>query len=207
MRQAGNPSSVDRLRMREMLVFKRTIPGKSPARRIAAERWQQVEKMKITYLIGLLLLPILSYGQNLKTELKNKLNKIDSIVELTNRTEKKYPKGIMEGPIIYSGIFKKNGGWEAYYLRENDSIPLRIRYNLALRKTYESYEFYYSNGKLIYLNLNVTYYRRKNRNESFERKLYFKDSELIFDSNPKIKDYDVKNILETEETTREMIFE
>jgi len=32
MRQAGNPSSVDRLRMREMSVFKRTIPGKSHAR-------------------------------------------------------------------------------------------------------------------------------------------------------------------------------
>lgn len=44
MRQAGNPSSVDRLRMREMLVFKRTIPGKSPARRIAAERYPQAEK-------------------------------------------------------------------------------------------------------------------------------------------------------------------
>ena len=38
MRQAGNPSSVDRLRMREMSVSKRTIPGKSPAQRIAAER-------------------------------------------------------------------------------------------------------------------------------------------------------------------------
>src|SRR5690606_18123275 len=31
MRQAGNPSSVDKLRMREMSVFKRSIPGKSPA--------------------------------------------------------------------------------------------------------------------------------------------------------------------------------
>jgi len=32
MRQAGNRSSIDRLRIREMSVFKRTIPGKSPAR-------------------------------------------------------------------------------------------------------------------------------------------------------------------------------
>ena len=47
MRQAGNPSSVDRLRMREMLVFKRTIPGTSPARRLAAERYQKYET-KIT---------------------------------------------------------------------------------------------------------------------------------------------------------------
>jgi len=45
MRQAGNPSSVDRLRKREMSVFKRTFPGKSPAHRIAAERWQQAEKI------------------------------------------------------------------------------------------------------------------------------------------------------------------
>ncbi len=43
MRQAGNPSSVDKLRMREMSVFKRTIPGKSPARRIAAKRYLQAE--------------------------------------------------------------------------------------------------------------------------------------------------------------------
>jgi len=42
MRQAGNPSSVDNLRIREMSVSKRTIPGKSPARRIAAERYMQV---------------------------------------------------------------------------------------------------------------------------------------------------------------------
>lgn len=32
MRQAGFSSSVDRLRIQEMSVFKRTIPGKSPAR-------------------------------------------------------------------------------------------------------------------------------------------------------------------------------
>jgi len=32
MRQAGNRSSVDKLRIREMSVSKRTIPGKSPAR-------------------------------------------------------------------------------------------------------------------------------------------------------------------------------
>ena len=32
MRQAGNPSSVDKLRMREMSVSRRTFPGKSPAR-------------------------------------------------------------------------------------------------------------------------------------------------------------------------------
>jgi hypothetical protein len=44
MRQARNPSSVDKLRMQEMSVFKRTIPGKSPARRIAAERCATFEK-------------------------------------------------------------------------------------------------------------------------------------------------------------------
>ena len=35
MRQAGKSSSVDKLRMREMFVFKRTIPGKSPARTLS----------------------------------------------------------------------------------------------------------------------------------------------------------------------------
>ena len=32
MRQAGFSSSIDKLRKQEMFVFKRTIPGKSPAR-------------------------------------------------------------------------------------------------------------------------------------------------------------------------------
>ena len=40
MRQTGNPSSVDSLRIREMSVSKRTIPDKSPAQRIAAKRYQ-----------------------------------------------------------------------------------------------------------------------------------------------------------------------
>lgn len=44
MRQAGNRSSIDKLRIREMSVFRRTIPGKSPARRIAAERYVQAEE-------------------------------------------------------------------------------------------------------------------------------------------------------------------
>ena len=45
--------------------------------------------------------------ENLKSELRNELNKIDSIVDLTNRTEKNYSEGIAEGPIIYKSIFRK----------------------------------------------------------------------------------------------------
>jgi len=47
MRQAGNRSSIDKLRIREMSVFKRTIPDKSPARRIAAERCATLKRHTI----------------------------------------------------------------------------------------------------------------------------------------------------------------
>ena len=159
------------------------------------------------YIIGLFFLSQLIHAQNTEALIKNKLNKIDSIVELINKNADNYPEGIMEGPIIYSGLFKKNGGWEAYDLRESDSVPLRIRYNLALKKTYENYEFYYSNGNLIYIYLNVTYYKRKKKNKSFEKKLYIEDSTIIFDNNPEINDYKAKNILKTAKTFRKFMFE
>lgn len=43
MRQAGNPSSVDKLRMRERFRFQKNDTSKNSARRIAAKRWQQAK--------------------------------------------------------------------------------------------------------------------------------------------------------------------
>ena len=168
-----------------------------------------LKKTKITYLIGLLFLPILIYGQNLKSELRNELNKIDSIVDLTNRTEKNYSEGIAEGPIINKSIFRKNGGWEAYFLykEQNGNPPLRIKYNEAGYKTYQKFEFYYQNGELIFAKLNVDFYRGKRKNKPIEKKYYFKNKKLISDSKPELENYGTEYIKRTEETVRIMIYE
>ncbi len=164
--------------------------------------------MKIKYLIVFLTFPLFIFSQNIDEGLKTQLQKIDSIIESINKTDTKYSEGIIEGSIIYSGLFKKNGGWDAYYLydKKNPKIPLRIRYNLALSKTYENYNFYYLNGELIYTRLSVKYYRRKKKNQSFERKYYFKNSTLILDTNPENENYDPENIIKKEKMTREIIF-
>ena len=164
--------------------------------------------MKITYLIGFLLLPILIFGQNLKSELMNEQNKIDSIVNLINRNEKQYSEGIAEGPIIYKSIFRKNGGWEAYYLhKEDENIPLRIKYNEAGYKTYKEFEFYYENGKLIFAKLNVDFYRGKRKNRPAEIKYYFKNSKLISKSKLELEKYGTEYIQLTEQSVRKMLYD
>ena len=148
--------------------------------------------------------PTIIFSQNLDSELM----KIDSIVKYINDTDGELSEGIVEGPIIYRGWFKKNGGWGAYYLRnkQKPNEPMRILYNLAFRKSYESYEFYYSGSNLIFAKLSVTYYRKKYRGKSFEREYYFQNSKLIFDSKPEMEKFNVDYILLTENSTRKLIF-
>lgn len=169
----------------------------------------KLRKMKITYLIGLLIFPILVYSQNDNSDLKNGLNKIDSIVELTNRTEKNYSEGIAEGPIIYKRIFKKNGKWEAYFLykQQSENPPIRIKYYETGNKTYEKFEFYYQNKELIFSKLSVKFYRGKRKDETIGKKYYFKNSKLIFESSSELENYNEKYILRTDKIVRKMIYE
>lgn len=169
----------------------------------------QKKRMKITLLFGLLILCNHTFGQNNKTDFKNELNKIDSIVKSINKNENKYLKGRAEGPIIYKCIFRKNGGWGAHYLykNKNDKLPIRIKYNAADNRTYKKMKFYYQNGELIYSELKVKFYRGKRKNKPIEKKYYFENSKLIFESNSEIEDYNSEYITLTEKSTREMIFE
>ena len=164
---------------------------------------------RITYLIGFLIFPFLIYGQEVNSELKNEINKIDSIIQLTNSTDKNYSEGIAEGPIIYNSLFKKNGGWDAYFLYKdiNDNPPIRIKYSEAGNKAYKQFEFYYQNGKLIFAKLNVNFYRGKHKNKPIEKKYHFKNSKLISDSNPELENYGVDYLTQTERYVRKMIYE
>ena len=165
--------------------------------------------MKITCLIIFLLFPFLIYGQEVNSELKNEINKIDSIIQLTNNTETNFSEGIAEGPIIYQSMFKKNGGWEAYFLYKNlnDNPPIRIKYNEGGNKAYKKFEFYYQNGKLIFAKLNVNFYRGKEKNNPIEKRFYFKNSKLISESNSKSENYGEDYIMQTENYVRKMIYE
>lgn len=163
---------------------------------------------KILYLIEFLFFSILIYGQNPQSDLINELKKTDSIVNFININEKKYSEGISEGPIITKSIFRKNGGWEAYFLYEEkkDNPPIRIKYNESKHKTYQRFEFYYRNEQLIFVKLNVDFYNRKRKNNPIEKKYYFKNSELIFESDPEIDNYKSEYIKQTEQTVRSMIY-
>ncbi|TQI71199.1 hypothetical protein JM79_2126 [Gramella sp. Hel_I_59] len=165
--------------------------------------------MRITYFIGLLFLPFLISGQNLKPKLKEEVNKIDSIVSLTNRTEKNYSEGIAEGPIIYKSLLMKNGGWEAYYLyeKQNDNPPIRILYNEAGYKRYQKFEFYYQNRELIFAKLKVDFYRGKRKNKPIEKEYYYQNSKLLLETNSELKGYGEEYIKLTEKSIRQMIFQ
>ncbi len=168
-----------------------------------------MNKTKKLHFIAFLFFSILIYGQNPKSDLLNELKETDSIVNFINRNEKKYAEGIAEGPIITKSIFRKNGGWEAYFLykEKKDNPPLKIKYNESKYKVYQRFEFYYKNDELIYTKLNVDFYNRKKRNNPIEKKYYFKNSELIFESNPEIDYYKSEYIKQTEQTVRKMIYE
>ena len=165
--------------------------------------------MRFTYLIGLLFIPILTFGQNLKPKLEEEINKIDSVVSLTNRTENNYSEGIAEGPIIYKSVFRKNGGWEAYYLyeKQNDNPPIRILYNEAGYKTYKKFEFYYQNRELIFAKLKVDFYRGKRKDKPVEKEYYYQNSKLILETNSETKGYGEEYIKLTEKSIRQMIYQ
>lgn len=142
-------------------------------------------------------------------ELKSELIKIDSIVKSIDENEARYNEGIVEGPIEYKGLFSRNGGWDAYYLHENkqENNPIRIKYSAAFQKKYESYDYYYENGNLVFISLKVEYYKKRKSNKSFERQYYFRNGNLICDSNPEIKEYSVKEVLLQENIMRKICYD
>jgi hypothetical protein len=58
-------------------------------------------------------------------------------------------------------LFRKNGGWDAYYLSDNGNNPLRIKYSQTGFKTVETYKLYYKNSELIYAEFVEEYLNKK----------------------------------------------
>ena len=167
-------------------------------------------KKTLRNIIIILFFPLTLVGQNNDANIDN-LNEITRItreVAKINLTEKEFNEGIAEGPIIYKSIFRKNGGWTAYYLYENqnDNPPLRIKYSQTAKKGYDEFEFYYKDGKMIFAKL--TEFKNGGRNKGTETKrlFYYKDNELIYTTESEKEKY-AEYIKRTEKSVRKMIYE
>ena len=153
-----------------------------------------------------LIIYISSYGQNEKLEILNEKAKIDSIVEHINYNHNNYSEGIAEGSLVASNPDEK-GGWEVYYLYKDENVnsPIRLIYNEVLEETYKTFEFFYEKEELIFTSLHIDFYEGKGKHKPIEKKFYFKNSKLIYESNNDLKKYDTEYIQRTEEFVFKMI--
>jgi hypothetical protein len=167
-------------------------------------------KKTLRNIIIILFFPLTLVGQNndAKVETLNKITRITREVAEINLTEKEFNEGIAEGPIIYKSIFRKKGGWTAYYLyaKQNDNPPLRIKYSQTAKKGYDEFEFYYKDGKLIFAKLTEIKNRGKNKGTETKRLFYYKENELIYTTESEKEKYSVY-INRTEKSVRKMIYE
>ncbi|WP_417855643.1 hypothetical protein [Xanthomarina gelatinilytica] len=167
-------------------------------------------KKTLRNIIIILFLPLTLVGQNndANVETLNKVTRITREVAEINLTEKEFNEGRAEGPIIYKSLFRKNGGWTAYYLHEkqDDNLPLRIKYSQTAKKGYDEFEFYYRDGKLIFAKLTEIKNRGKNKGTETKRLFYYKDDELIYTTESEKEKY-AEYIKRTEKSVRKMIYE
>jgi len=167
-------------------------------------------KRTLRNIIIILFFPLTLIGQNndANVETLNKVTRITREVTEINLTEKEFNEGIAEGPIIYKSIFRKNGGWTAYYLyeKQDDNPPLRIKYSQTAKKGYEEIEFYYRDGKLIFAKLTEIKNRGKNKGTETKYLFYYKNDELIYATESGKEKY-AEYIKRTEKSVRKLIYE
>ncbi len=162
--------------------------------------------MKNICFLIFLIVYISSYAQNEKLEILNEKAKIDSIVKHIDYNQNKYSEGIAEGSLVALNSDEK-GGWEVYFLYKDENVtkPIRLIYNEVLDETYKTFKFYYEKGELIFTSLNIDFYKGKLKHKPIEKKFYFKNSKLIYESNNELKKYDTEYIQRTEEIVFKMI--
>jgi hypothetical protein len=160
----------------------------------------------LIFRISIFLLPILDYGQESKSEIKHRIEEIDSQIKISDSIGNIQKEGISEGEIRYDHISGKFG-WEAYFINdaENKNQPLRIRYSETQPKANEDLNLYYQNGILVFAELISTPISRKLKlGKSVKKYLYFNGETLIY---PEIIYFDEYNyVLEKEKVIRKMIY-
>jgi hypothetical protein len=163
--------------------------------------------MKYLKITILLLYSIISTGQEINSELKKQLAEIENYKIFIDSTSKNYKEGIAEGPIIYNKLFRKNGGWSAYYLSEKENKPLRIRYSQTGIKTYENLNMYYKNNELIFAEFTEESIKRKKKsNVHNQTKFYFQNGELLHQSNLETTNLDLSELLREEKQIRKYYY-
>jgi hypothetical protein len=160
--------------------------------------------MKHLKIIILLLFSILSNGQEKNSELTLQLSEIENYTKFIDSTSKEHKEGIVEGPIIYKSLFRKNGSWEAYYLSDNKNKPLRIKYSQSGYKTNETYKLYYQNNELIFAEFVEEYLNKKIK--SNQTKFYFKNGNLINQTNIETSNLDLKELLREEKRIKDYYY-
>lgn len=167
-------------------------------------------KKKLRNIIIILLFPLTLVGQNNDTNVETltKITRITREVAEINLTEKESIEGIAEGSIIHKSIFRKNGGWTAYYIYENedDNPPLRINYSRTAKNGYDEFEFYYKEEKLIFAKMTEIKKRGKNKGTKTKRLFYYKNNELIYTTESEKEKYDIY-IKRTEKNVRNNIYQ
>lgn len=171
---------------------------------------------KINYIITLLLFHIVLFGQD-KSESTVKLNELKAYVKLIDNTNKNVKEGISEGPIIYKKLFRKNGGWEAYFINDekDKSSPLRIRYSSAEYDKNTDLNLYYKGGKLVAANLTITFTSGKNKRKlPYNREFYFPEERLQWQSKTDAEEfkelesnYSFEYLFDQERLIRKMVYE
>ncbi|SMC49789.1 hypothetical protein [Moheibacter sediminis] len=131
--------------------------------------------MRILFNICVLLLSHYSFSQII---CQNEKIEIDSLVNEIDINREKFQIMIQEGEIIYSDN-RKNGGWGNYILFDETKNISKIKENVA-EKDYTTYEFYYSNNKLIFLHFKRKNYNRKKIELSENCSIYIFNNELTF---------------------------
>ena len=149
--------------------------------------------------------PILVYGQ--EGDSKQRVNEIYTLVKLTDSLAKGKKEGIIEGVITFSHGRKKNFGWEAYFLNENNNsnLPLRIRYSETNQKGLEDLNLYYHYGKLIYAELITTHLNRKSKPVKITTKKFnFENGDVLHAEDP--TDSEIDYILQKEKILIKSIY-
>ena len=101
-------------------------------------------------------------------------------------------------------MFRKNGGWDAYYLSDNGNNPLRIKYSQTGSKTVETYKLYYTNSELIYAEFVEEYLNKKIK--THQTRFYFQNGNLINQSNIETSTVDLSELLREEKRIKEYYY-
>jgi len=146
--------------------------------------------MKYLKLFVFVFYSLFSYGQ----ESHAFINEIEKYTKSIDATSKNFSESIAEGPIVYKSIFRKNGGWEAYYLynRTEPNKPLRIRYSKNEYDSSESLEIYYRDEKIVYAKYSL---EQKRLMPKQENEFHFVDGELVRHSFTETLNMSVENLL------------